>query len=149
MKGHKNGARYAKLVNLGRPPSSIILPECWAWTGSINKKTGYGKKQWFGETWLAHRWVWTMLFGTIPYGMTINHLCSNRACVNPHHLEVVSQSDNCRHGRGAKLTKDQVLEIRRQPISRGDRIALAEKYGVSPMTISDIRGGRSWRNIDG
>ena len=134
-RGHKNGTRYARLVEVGEPG------QCWNWLGSINPKTGYGKKQWFGETWLAHRWVWTIFLGTIPHGMTINHKCSNRACVNPHHLELMTQTDNCRHGSGTKLTPDQVKEIRATPIK------IADKYGVTPMTISDIRSGRSWRNV--
>ena len=141
MLGHKNGARYKKLVEIGEPG------DCWEWRGTINKNTGYGKKQWHDETWLAHRWVWTMLFGTIKKSLTINHKCSNRSCVNPHHLEVVSQADNCRHGAGATLTKEQVLEIRALPKIHGDRQVIADKYSVSPMTISDIRSRRSWKDI--
>jgi hypothetical protein len=133
--------RYARLVDVGEPG------QCWNWLGSINPKTGYGKKQWFGETWLAHRWVWTMFCGLIPHNMTINHKCGNRACVNPHHLELMTMTDNCRHGGATKLTPEQVKEIRATPIKRGDRTAVAEKYGVTPMTISDIRCGRSWKDV--
>jgi len=139
--GQLNGARWKCLVEIGEPG------ECWSWVGSISKRTGYGKKQWFGETWLAHRWVWTMLFGLVPDGLTINHKCSNRRCVNPHHLETVSQAENCRHGKGATLTADQVREIRAIPVVRGDRKKIAEKYGITPATVSDIRGGRSWKDI--
>lgn len=139
MKGHKDGARYRSLVYLPSDPK-----DCWLWKGSINPKTGYGKKQWFGETWLAHRWVWTMLFGSIPKNLTIDHLCRNRACVNPHHLETVPQEENIRRGNGTKLNADQVREIRSLDIKWGERDLVAKKYGVSPMTISDIRCGRSW-----
>ena len=139
--GHRNGMRYARLVDIGEPG------QCWNWLGSINKITGYGKKQWFSETWLAHRWVWTMLCGKIPHGMTINHKCRNRKCVNPHHLELMTMVDNCRHGGGSKLTRNEVIQIRKIAPSRGDRKAIAEQYGVSPMTISDIRSGRSWKDI--
>ena len=138
MRGHKNGARFKKLVQIGEPG------ECWEWLGNINKKTGYGKKQWFGETWLAHRWVWTMLFGRIKTNMTINHKCGNRGCVNPHHLEVVSQAENCRHGSGCILDEEKVREIRAASLENwGDKKLLAEKYGVSQQTIYDIRQTRS------
>ena len=141
MNGHKNGTRYKKLVSIKKPG------DCWQWTGSITKNTGYGQKQWHGESWLAHRWVWTMLFGSIKRGMTINHKCSNRGCVNPHHLEVVTQSENIRHGAGASLTKEQVIKIRAIPVKRGDREKIASKYGVSAVTISDIRLYKSWKEI--
>ena len=88
-----------------------------------------------------------MLFGNIEHGMTIDHLCSNRRCVNPTHLELVSQTENLRRGRGTKLTAEDVIYIRGLPKCWGDRIELAERYGVSPMTISDIRSGRSWKDI--
>lgn len=138
-RGHMNGVRYKRLVELGKAPTSVILPECWNWSGSINKKTGYGKKQWFGETWLAHRWVWTMLFGTIKKGMTIDHICSNRKCVNPHHLEVVTQQENLHRGRGTKLTYEQIQEIRALPVRRGDRNKIAKKYDIHPSYVSQIR----------
>lgn len=141
-KGHPNGKRYRKLVDIGERPD-----QCWNWVGSVNKRTGYGKKQWFGETWLAHRWVWTMFFGTIPKNATIDHLCSNRRCVNPHHMELVSQIENQRRGKGTKLTPEQVKEIRGLDIPWGQRMKVAKLYGVSPMTISDIRCGRSWKDV--
>ena len=139
----KHGIRYARLVEIGEPG------QCWNWLGSINPRTGYGKKQWLGETWLAHRWVWTMLFGIIPKKMTINHLCGNRKCVNPHHLEVVSQADNCRHGKGTKLTIDQAIEIKQagRKKVRGDGPRLAKKFSVSKSLIHDIWNGRAWKEI--
>ena len=143
MKGHPPGKRYKRLVEIGEPG------QCWNWLGNTNKKTGYGKKQWLGESWLAHRWVWTMLFGSIPSDMTINHICSNRRCVNPHHLEVVSHTENCRHGRGTKLTIDQAAEIKQAGRQRkwGDGARLAEKFGVSSALIHDIWNGRTWKEL--
>jgi hypothetical protein len=141
MKGNKNGDRHKKLVQIGEPG------DCWGWLGYVNPRTGYGKKQWHGETWLAHRWVWTMLFGSIPKGFTIDHLCRNRMCVNPHHLELVPQAENCRRGKGTKLTAEQVREIKETQKSWGDRKVLAQKFGVSEATISDIRSGKSWQEI--
>jgi hypothetical protein len=123
--------------------------DCWEWIGSKSKVTGYGKKQWHGETWLAHRWIYTMLFGKIEDSKVINHLCGNRLCVNPHHLEVTDQAGNCRHGGGAKLTADAVKEIKSAGPSRkwGDGAKLARKHGVSCALIHDIWNGRAWANI--
>lgn len=131
----------------------ITLPEdpsgCWEWQGKVNAVTGYGSKTFGGKTLLAHRWVWQMLLGPIPEGLVINHLCSNRKCVNPAHLQVTDQAGNCRHGEGAKLSVDQVMEIKRAKPSKkwGTGKELAEKHGVSSALIHDIWEGRAWADV--
>lgn len=138
----RNGARFKPLVRLGKAPN-----DCWEWIGNVNKRTGYGKKQWYGKTVLAHRWVWEMFFGKIPEDKVINHKCSNRSCVNPAHLEVVTPIENFRHGNSTKLTPEIVRAIRESEPQWGDRNRIAKKYGVTPSTVSDIRYGRSWTDI--
>lgn len=131
-----------KLVELGKSPE-----DCWNWQGSVNKTTGYGKKQLNGDTLLAHRWLYQTLFGPIPDSLVVDHICGNRICVNPHHLRLVSQAENCRSGAGTTLTADDVSEIRkllRNGAKRGAQSELARRYGVTPATISDIKSGRSW-----
>lgn len=68
---------------------------CWEWTGARNPD-GYGKT---GST-LAHRVVYELIVGPIPDGMVIDHLCRNRACVNPSHLEPVTNRENVLRGAG-------------------------------------------------
>lgn len=140
---HSVGTTFKPLVSIPDAES------CWEWLGSTNKQTGYGKKQMGGKTHLAHRWVWESMLGPIPKGKVINHKCSNRKCVNPTHLEVVTQSENCRHGAGTKLTRIQAKTIKRLLPYRfmGLRAKLAERYDVSHQLISDIWLGRAWKDI--
>jgi hypothetical protein len=72
---------------------------CWLWTGARNVQTGYGVIRVDGKLKYAHRYVWESLVGPIPDGLHIDHLCINRPCVNPDHLEPVSVTENNRRQR--------------------------------------------------
>lgn len=71
--------------------------DCWEWTGTI-RPDGYGQLRAYGKMQRAHRVVWEWLAGPIPEGLTLDHLCRNRACVNPDHLEPVSVGLNVQRG---------------------------------------------------
>lgn len=66
---------------------------CVLWTGPDNGN-GYGNTTYLGKTRYAHRLAYENAKGPIPKGLHIDHLCRTRACINPDHLEAVSQREN-------------------------------------------------------
>lgn len=70
---------------------------CWEWQAS-KKGTGYGSFYWDNRQNYAHRASYEIMFGQIPKGLVIDHLCRNHSCVNPYHLEAVTYSENTKRG---------------------------------------------------
>lgn len=78
---------------------------CWLWTGS-GTPTGYGQIGVNGRKQYVHRYAYELLVGPIPEGLTIDHLCRNPPCVNPSHMEPVTQAENTRRGVPTKADCD-------------------------------------------
>lgn len=89
---------WAKVDKNGPFPTEApgLSGACWQWTASIIHTTGYGAFGVEGRKRGAHRVSYELVIGPIPDGLTIDHLCNNRRCVNPSHLEPVTQGENVR-----------------------------------------------------
>ena len=75
--------------------------DCWQWKGA-ESGNGYGKVSISGRMKMAHRAIYEILIGPIPEGLVLDHLCRNRGCCNPLHMEPVTVQENTRRGE-AKL----------------------------------------------
>jgi len=118
---------------------------CWVWQRC--RRGGYGEVKIGGTQVRAHRAYYERFVGPIPDGLQLDHLCRNRACVRPSHLEVVTGFENAIRGVGTLLTPAQVYEIRDRLDGGATQTKLGAEYGVSQTTISDIKCGRSWSKI--
>lgn len=163
------GQRCAK-DGLSRPLSekfwSRVLPgdpsECWPWLGKPGAN-GYGYISHRRRRLLTHRVSWEMHNGPIPPKTEVCHACDNPRCNNPAHLFLGSHRANMRDmtdkGRNvvpalkgerhpqARLTEDQVIEIRRR-IAAGDmQRRIAADFGVTRPLITAINARRIWRHL--
>jgi len=100
--------------------------------------------------------MYVMAKGPIPDGLTLDHLCRVRHCVNPDHLEPVTQTENRRRGVRAQVPSDTIQWLRQQPfwlkpgrVPRGIHamsLKRASRFtGVPQTTIRRILAGEDWR----
>lgn len=106
---------------------------CWEWLSNKTKaKGGYGRISRGGKMVLAHRFMYERAKGPIPDGLTLDHLCRNRLCVNPGHLEPVTLRENALRGVGPTA-----INARKTHCIRGHRLNEKNTYTKT--------GGRSCR----
>ncbi len=70
---------------------------CWEWNGG-RASGGYGQIKLFGVKYRTHRVMFSIFGGVLVDGLVLDHLCRNRACCNPEHLEQVTNRENARRG---------------------------------------------------
>lgn len=139
VRGHNNRGRAVKLDRWETVDGGSST-QCWRWILNTNPVTGYGVAKRYRRQLLAHRLVYEELRGPIPDGLELDHLCRNRWCVNPDHLEPVTHQENIRRGANTKLSRDQHQAVLDHP---GPARVIAEEFGISIHYAYKLRAARS------
>ena len=163
MKKNKN-VRYNRAMTPEKFWTRIQKPVgCWLYDGA-KESNGYGyltNPFPDGPQFItAHKLAWILTNGPVPDGLLVLHKCDIRACCNPDHLFLGTDADNINDGiaKGrinritrAKLTEDQVREIRRdfKAVSkrRTNARELAGRYNISVGVIHRIVTGDIWTHV--
>lgn len=140
---HPNGQALSPVKYIIDPNSG-----CWVWQ-RCKSPEGYAKSiRVDGHAYAPHRFYYEQKYGPIPAGLALDHLCKNRLCVNPDHLQPVTQTQNTRRSRIAKLTETDAANIKSMFAQGYSKRRLARMFGVCHTTIADLLNGVTWKDIE-
>jgi len=122
---------------------SIDKNGCWVWKLAVSYN-GYPMKN--GKRALNH--FFAKHRGVKKEGMVFDHLCRNRRCVNPYHIEEVTPAENVRRGLLAKLQKDDVIQIRDMYKCGEQQAKIADFFGITQSHVSRLVNMEVWAIIN-
>jgi hypothetical protein len=152
-----NGRKGASLTERLLSKRFISDTGCWEWTGYI-MPNGYGQIGLGQSVFLVHRASYSVFVGDIPEGLYVCHKCDNRKCFNPDHLFAATHNENMadmiNKGRqrslsgvespNAKLTTEQIQEIRDRYIPYVTTAELANEFGITKQYVGQL-ARKEWR----
>jgi hypothetical protein len=127
----------------GRPARPVVRlgeNDCILWCGAVNSK-GYGMAA-HGS---AHRQAYATFVGETPPGSEIHHMCRNKLCVNPDHLDCLTRDEHAAlEGRPIKLDHEQVRAMLRDIVAGVPHGEIARRFDISRPYVSLVKFGHRW-----
>lgn len=112
---------------------AVPRPDCWIWQGATDH--GYGRVWIDGKAKRVHRLVWEALYGPIPEGLQLDHICRVRMCCNPAHLDLVTALENSQRAKPFRTV------VKRVPLP--DRSHCSQGHPLDGGNL--IKQGGEWR----
>ena len=112
--------------------------DCWTWQASTDRR-GYGHIWFNGKLVYAHRFAYALSYGECANGLEIDHMCHNRRCVNPEHLQLVTNQQNAENRCARKGSKSGIRGVSWD--------ACRDKWHVQAMAKGRIYSGGYYDDV--
>lgn len=135
---------------------------CFIVTSHRINADGYGYMYWEKREQRLHRFVYEECFGSIPDGLVVRHMCDNRSCINPEHLELGTPKENVadmylrnrkiapigeKNGRSL-ITEETARKIKTMLDQGMKQTQIARVLGVSFTIVHRVKNRKSWKHVD-